>query len=204
MVNLIEDNIKMNYRVYNSKFITNNIGMIRYEGNIHHANYRKLFSDSKKGSTWDYNMYNIFSLASGSNLFYQIYKELLFVIKDYLKDQLSQDDDYSTNIWFQSWLNYHKQTEVLDWHDHFHPYHGYISIDPKDSTTEFRGYSVKNKIGNIYIGPGNREHRVLIDTPYQGSRITLGYDIATTKTLKIESRKSLDMVPCNLSFIPVI
>ena len=204
MVNLIENNIEMNYRIYNSEFIAKNINMIRYEGNLHHANYRELFKVSKKGSTWDYGMYNIFSLASGSGsvLFYQIYKELLFVIKDYLKDQHSSEDDYSSNLWFQSWLNYHKQNEVLDWHDHKFPFHGYISIDPKDSTTEFKNYSIKNKIGNIYIGQGHRQHRVVVDTPYNGTRITLGYDIATVKAT--EMSKTFDVNKFNLGFIPII
>jgi hypothetical protein len=200
MINLIEDNTEMNYRIYNSEFIANNVGMIRYEGNFHYAKYRKLFKDSKRGSTWDYGVYNIFSLASGSTLFYQIYKELLFVIKDYLKDQSSLDD-YSNNVWFQSWLNYHKQNEVLDWHNHFFPIHGYISIDPKDSTTEFKEYSIKNKIGNIYIGPGYREHRVVVDTPYDGNRITLAFNVATPKTIiSRESEKEEHFI----SFIPII
>ena len=123
-------------------------------------------------------------------------------IKDYLKDQHSPEDDYSSNLWFQSWLNYHKQNEVLDWHDHPFPFHGYISIDPKDSTTEFRNYSIKNKIGNIYIGQGHRQHRVVVDTPYNGTRITLGYDIATVKT--IEMGKTSNVNRFNLGFIPII
>jgi hypothetical protein len=198
MINLIEDNTEMNYRIYNSEFIANNVGMIRYESNFHYAKYRKLFKDSERGSTWDYGVYNIFSLASGSTLFYQIYKELLFVIKDYLKDQSSLDD-YSNNVWFQSWLNYHKQNEVLDWHNHFFPIHGYISIDPKDSTTEFKEYSIKNKIGNIYIGLGYREHRVVVDTPYDGSRITLAFNVATPKTI-ISGEGEEHFI----SFIPII
>lgn len=195
MINLIEDNTEMNYRVYNSEFISNKIMDIRHEGKIHHAKYNSLFKDvSDKGSTWDYKMYNVFSLTAGSSLFYQIYKELLFVIKDYLQDQHSLKDDYSSNLWFQSWLNYHKQNEVLDWHDHLYTFHGYISIDPKDSTTEFEKYSIKNKPGYIYIGPGNRKHRVVVDTPYTDTRITLGFDLLIKP----------DSLPRNLSFIPII
>ena len=193
MINLIEDNKEFNYRVYNSEFIANKIKSIRYEGKILHANYKRIFQDSDNGSTWDYNKYNIFSLAVGNPLFYEIYKDLVFVIKDYLKDQ-PENSDF---IWFESWLNYHSQKEVLDWHNHAFSFHGYISVDPKDSTTEFKDYAIKNKPGNIYIGPGNREHRVVVNTPYDDTRITLGFDVVS---------KSLPGVSYidNLSFIPVI
>jgi len=189
MINLIENNKEMNYRIYNSEFISSKLKSIKLEGRMHHAAYKNFFKDSKKDSTWDYNAYNIFSLAGGSELFYQIYKDLIFVIKDYLKDQ---NDDSST-AWMQSWLNYHKQDEVLDWHDHFFSYHGYISIDPKDSTTEFKEYSIQNKPGNIYIGPSRRPHRVVVNKPYTDTRTTLGFDILTRP-----------QEVGNLSFIPII
>jgi hypothetical protein len=190
MINLIEDNKELNFRIYNSEFIAKRIMAIRHEGKLHHANYKNAFKDSKNGSTWDYKMYNIFSLATGSTLFYQIYKDLIFVVKDYLKDQ----QDVSNSTWVQSWLNYHKQDEVLDWHDHYFSYHGYISIDPKDTTTEFKEYSIQNKPGNVYIGPGSRPHRVVVNKPYTDTRITLGFDLLTSP------RDSTG----NLSFIPII
>ena len=198
MINLIEDNTKINYRVYNSEFIASKMIAIRHEGKIHHAKYNSLFKDvSDKGSTWDYKMYNVFSLTAGSVLFHQIYKELTFVIKDFLKDKnsaLINESNEVSNVWLQSWMNYHKQNEVLDWHDHAFDFHGYISIDPKDSTTEFENYSIKNKPGNIYIGPGHRKHRVVVDTPYPDTRITLGFDFLIKP----------DSLSRNLSFIPVI
>jgi len=189
MINLIENNIEMNYRIYNSEFIANTFTAIKFEGRMHHSKYRNMFKDSKNGSTWDYKIYNIFSLAAGSELFYQIYKDLIFVVKDYIKDQKEIPNSY----WIQSWLNYHKQDEVLDWHDHPYLYHGYISIDPKDTTIEFKKYSIQSKPGNIYIGLGNNPHRVVVNTPYTDTRITLGFDILT----------SLDRTD-SLSFIPII
>ena len=189
MINLIEDNKELNYRIYNSEFIAKRIMAIRHEGKIHHASYKNVFPNTNNDSTWDYKMYNIFSLSAGSTLFYQIYKDLIFVVKDYLKDQ----QDISNSIWVQSWLNYHKQDEVLDWHDHYFSYHGYISIDPKDTTTEFKEYSIQNNPGNIYIGPGNRSHRVVVNKPYTDTRITLGFDLLT-----------YPLSTGNLSFIPII
>ena len=198
MINLIEDNTEMDYRVYNSEFISSKMMAIRHEGKIHHAKHNSLFKDvSDKGSTWNYQMYNVFSLTAGSGLFHQIYKELTFVIKDFLKEKnpiLINDSNEVSNMWIESWMNYHKQDEVLDWHDHLFDFHGYISIDPKDSTTEFEKYSIKNKPGNIYIGPGNRKHMVVVDTPYTDTRITLGFDLLIKP----------DSLARNLSFIPVI
>ena len=189
MIRLVEDNPAMSYRMYNSEFIANNITAIRVEGNNHHARYKRMFKDSTLDSTWDYRKYNIFSLAAGDVLFLQIYKDLIWVVKDFLKDR-----DNSDTVWIQSWLNYHKQDEVLNWHDHKFSFHGYISVDPKDTTTEFNGYSIKNQPGNIYIGRGYRKHRVVVDSPYTDTRITLGFD------LLINPNSTLT----NLSFIPVI
>ena len=56
-------------------------------------------------------------------------------------------------------------------------FNGLISIDPKDTMTEFGHYSIENKIGQIYIGPGNRQHRVILRKPYTTPRITLGFDV---------------------------
>lgn len=48
-------------------------------------------------------------------------------------------------IWMQAWLNYHDHDQVLDWHNHSAPYHGYISIEPQDTTTEFGDWEIKMK-----------------------------------------------------------
>jgi hypothetical protein len=57
------------------------------------------------------------------------------------------------------------------------PYHGYISIEPQDTTTEFCDWEVKNESGNIYFGRGNVRHRVVNNSFYTGKRITIGYDV---------------------------
>jgi hypothetical protein len=120
--------------------------------------------------TKTYYKYNLFSLTSGSIHFYEIYKYL----RNYIIHKLPNE-----KLWFQSWLNYHKEDEVLDWHTHAWDYHGYISIDPKDTTTEFDGYQIKNKTGQIYFGPGFRNHRVKVDNSYSDYRITIGFDITS-------------------------
>ena len=69
-------------------------------------------------------------------------------------------------------------------HGHSCQYHGYISIDPKNTTTLFKnGLQIDNKIGQIYIGPSGGlsewDHCVKINQPYRGNRITIGFDIST-------------------------
>ena len=70
-----------------------------------------------------------------------------------------------------------RPTQVLDWHGHDWPYHGYISVDPKKTDTVFETYRIKNELGNIYIGPGHRMHKVEVIHPFDTPRITLGFDI---------------------------
>lgn len=125
---------------------------------------------NEEDTTWTYYKYNLFAITAGSIQFYNLFKELRDIIRLEIPDK---------PLWFQAWVNLHTQGNVLDWHNHHWDYHGYISIDPKDSTTEFEGYDIQNKVGQIYFGPGNRNHRVTINTPYQGDRITIGYDVTT-------------------------
>jgi hypothetical protein len=188
MCKLIENNIEHNYQIYSSQYIIDHHRLAFYEGKYAHARFRNRFPNNDS-STWTYQNYNIFSLAAGSVFFYKIYKDLIFVIKNHV----------NTNepIWFESWLNFHKETEVLDWHNHAFSYHGYISIDPKNTTTEFKNYSIENQIGNIYIGPGRREHRVLVNHPYDGTRITLGFNI-------IKKADAQYATTCNIGAIPII
>lgn len=134
-----------------------------------HERFKKLFPD--KDSTWGYGYYNIFAATSPSPIWYTLYKEVRDLVRDFTGDDRP--------MWIQAWLNFHHSNEVLDWHAHDWPYHGYISIDPKGTRTVFEGYEIENEIGNIYIGPGHRQHKVIVDQEYDTPRITLGYDIQT-------------------------
>ena len=67
--------------------------------------------------------------------------------------------------------------QVLKWHNHSWPCHGYISIDPKMTKTVFEGYEITNEVGNIYIGAGNRQHCVEVLEPFTAPRITIGFDV---------------------------
>lgn len=152
----------MAHRLYQSTYIAEN--QAEFISQSKHV--RQLLNE--EDTTWSYYKYNLFSITAGSIQFYNLFKELRDIIRIEIPDK---------PIWFQAWVNLHTEDNVLDWHTHAWDYHGYISIDPKDSTTEFEGYNIKNKVGQIYFGPGNRNHRVTIHTPYAGERITIGYDI---------------------------
>ena len=129
-----------------------------------------------------YRFYNLFALTSPSPLFWLLYRDIRTVVRT----TLNTDEP----LWFQCWMNMHKPDQVLNWHDHKFDYHGYVSIDPKDSITKFHDpntnvrYEIKNEVGNIYFGPGwDRKHKVCVNENYAGNRITLGYDIHTQPDL---------------------
>lgn len=181
---LIFKNSGLNYSLYKSSYITKNYDDIVRDCYSTHAKFKKMFSGD---STWSFSCYNIFNLSSTSLHFYNIYKDLIAVIKDF---RIIQEP-----LWVQSWINFHKSNEVLDWHDHYWCYHGYICIDPKESETQFEQYSIKNEVGLIYIGPCERKHKVNILKNYDGERITLGFDV----TRLINLHRDLFN-----SFIPII
>ena len=118
--------------------------------------------------TWSYHKYNVFGLTSPTQVFYDLYNELRGFVYDYTDAEF---------LWMQSWVNYHMPDQVLKWHNHQWPIHGYISIRPHKTKTVFENYEIKNEIGNVYIGPGNRHHEVQVLEPYDTPRITLGFDI---------------------------
>ena len=173
MLTLIEDNKTFNYKIYRSSVVVEHQSEMIDRINFAHQQLMKKYGSLNTDSTWLYKTYNIFSLIGPSKLFYELFYDLTNVIKSTIVDK-----DF---LWFQSWLNFHEPNEVLNWHNHHWYYHGYISIDPKKTKTIFKEYEILNQVGNIYIGPGNREHKVQVLRPYEGKRITLGFDVTTNE-----------------------
>jgi len=123
-----------------------------------------------KSSTWMYRYYNTFGLTVGLPHF----SDLLCDLNDIVRDHLQTDEP----LWFQSWMNYHLPQEALDWHDHKECLaHGFFAIEPMDSKTVFGNYEVVNKVGQLYIGKPEKQHKVIINQPYHGYRITIAFDI---------------------------
>lgn len=182
------------YQIYHSNYIEENLTDIISHINIAHDKFNQLFPN--QDSTWTYDRYNIFSLTAPSTFFYNIYKELSTIIKNFC--------DYDNDLWIQSWVNYltYDQLNVLDWHGHEFPYHGYISIDPKNTITDFQSYQIHNRSGQIYIGPGYRHHKVTAPEYFDGVRITLGFDVVCNP--KSSLVKYTECPWNNMSLIPIL
>tara|TARA_B100000035_G_C20935384_1_gene525009 strand:+ start:56 stop:577 length:522 start_codon:yes stop_codon:yes gene_type:complete len=172
----------MDYHIRKSQTIIENHQQMLVDIKKIHILHQKLFNNNS--STWTYSDYNFFCLSSPSIVFNDLFHEL----REFVNEKIP-----NKRKWMQCWLNYHKSDEVLDWHNHLWDYHGYISIDPKNTRTIFRNYEIANEIGNIYLGPGNREHKVVVDSEYNSPRVTLGFDILLEPDPS--KRKYLSLMP---------
>lgn len=131
--------------------------------------------------TWHCTRYNIFSHLACHQCYYDLWWSLLHEIAEYTSEQ---GIDTGSQLWMQSWANIHRGNERLLDHQHQWPIHGYISLDPGDSETVFLDapggtelYRIHNRPGTVYIGPGERYHRVEYLTAHTSPRITLGWDL---------------------------
>ena len=177
------------YKLIKSDYIVNNHAEFVDRCDKLHTVLKNQFPKAKN-TTWIYYNYNIFICLAGDVFFYNLYKELTTHLRHCIGD--------SRPAWFSVWLNYltHDQIgDALGFHDHPHDLHGFISIDPKDTITEFVGFEIDNQIGNIYIGPGGLDfsHKVVNRSEWEGNRITLGFDVS------FEQKKSMTK-----SFIPLL
>lgn len=131
-----------------------------------------------------YPFYNIFNATSSNMLMYKLFNELKTVVRDEL--------GYEQPLWMQAWLNFQDDKNLLKWHDHDWDWHGYICIDPKNTKTIWREFEIENKIGQIYFGDGHKEHAVEAVEPFDGYRITLGFDITNVP----------DVISTNFGLLP--
>jgi hypothetical protein len=183
------------YFLLQSTVIQNQYHTITDDIRVAHQNFQKTFSTLPNAdSTALYRFYNIFAITSPSMAFYNLFKELSGVIRNNLNE--------SGPLWIQAWINYQDQHSVLDWHHHDFDYHGYIAIDPKNTRTVFDNYSIENKPGQIYLGPGYRKHKVEVLEPFEGVRTTLGFDIF--KSVSSPYVKYTEKPFLNLGWIPLL
>jgi hypothetical protein len=187
---LIEDNKDYNFKIYRSSEIVENKEEFIRQIESSRRSLQSIYPDID--STWGYNVYNLFSISAGYEMFYNLYTDLKYIAREYMKTD--------EPLWMQSWANYQYENDVLDWHAHFDwACHGYISIDPQDTVTMFEGFEIVNEIGNIYIGPTDVQHKVYVRKPYENHRITCGFDIATRDVLlKMQEKDAV-----NISFMPI-
>lgn len=129
-------------------------------------------------TTFSYKEYNVFAATAPSPIWWDLFTEIHQVIR--------QNLPHAHRLWMQSWLNFHEHNEVLDWHNHTWPYHGYVCIEPQDTTTVFEDYEIKNEMGNIYFGSGYKPHKVRNDTQFDGIRMTIGFDVCLSPSRPFE------------------
>ena len=173
MITLLENNTEFNYQIWNSDVINKHHKELVFSALRAEELFDYRFNKIKnKDLTWSYQSYNIWLLTSPSPFWHMLFQDLISVIK--------AQREWTVPVWMESWINIHRTRQVLDWHTHHWPIHGYISIDPKNTITEFEGYNIVNNIGQIYIGPGLRLHRVVADenTEFSTTSITVGFDLA--------------------------
>ena len=181
------------YMVANLSYIKNNIKHFKKYADLAHKRFEHRYG--KQPTTNLYNQYNSMTLLVGSVKYYKMFKDVFKIIRKYSNSKKP--------LWFQCWLNYHKENDLLKWHNHPDAlFHGYISIDPKNTETVFKNYSIKNKIGNVYIGPSLNQHKVISKEPYKDKRITIAFDVIDEKTIK-KLYKKYGEVDINTSFLPI-
>ena len=182
----------MDYEIHQLNFIKDDY--INFVIDCFNAKKRFDIYFPETSSTWGYGNYNIFSLTSGSERFYRLYHEIKKLSRAYLKTD--------EPLWMQSWLNFHRMDEVLDWHDHSYcSAHGYVSINPMKTKTVFENFEVDNEIGKVYIGKPYMKHKVEVLEEYSDTRITVAFDILNMSNYKELKEKFGHNI--NLSHIPI-
>jgi hypothetical protein len=177
-----------NYRLYYSPYVELCKDALIDDSRRGFDNFNRVFNYSYKGTTGEFRNYNLFSLTAFSIPFYTVYRQIVAAVRDYVGD--------GRPLWMQCWMNYHQSHEVLPWHHHMDGIlHGYLSIDPKDTVTEFTEFSIENKVGLLYLGNTGEAmaHRVVVRRPYVDHRVTIAFDV-------LQQSPGADI---NLSFIPV-
>ena len=108
----------------------------------------------------------------------ELWKELVCFIKEFNGHEPKE-------CWVSAWINYDEFDVVEDaLADHIHQtkLHGYIVVDPKNTKTIFRrGFEIENRPSIMYIGPGDWWHRVKNTKKYDGTRVTIGFDVSFDK-----------------------
>ena len=196
------DTSNKEYMVVNLPYIKKNIDHFTEHADL--AFERFEFSYGKKSPTAFYKYYNCVSLLVGSLLYYRMFKDVFKIVRKYSKTKKP--------LWIQCWLNYHYEKNLIKeknlniistWHCHPDAlFHGYIAIYPQDTKTVFKDYTIKNKIGNVYIGPSKNKHQVISNKPYNDKRITIAFDVVDIKKIK-NMYKQYGEIDINSSFIPI-
>jgi len=146
-------------------------------------------------STNFFRYYNFIALTTGSEKYFELFKIIKKELRNFYK--------LKKPLWMQCWLNVHNKSEVLNWHNHEDClFHGFISIDPKNTETEFKDFKIKNETGKMYIGLAYKDHRVKVIKSFSGKRITVAFDVIDSLAYtKMEKKYGSNDI--NTGFIPI-
>ena len=182
----------MDYELHHVNLISDNYKEFVLDCYTARNRFNVFFPD--QSTTWTYDSYNVFTLTSGSELFHKLYYEIQKIVRGYVKAE--------EPLWLQSWMNFHKKEEVLDWHDHKCCIaHGYVSINPHNTKTVFEDFEVDNEVGKLYIGKPYMKHKVVIEEEFDSPRITIAFDVINLDNYKELREKFGNNI--NLSHIPI-
>jgi hypothetical protein len=179
---MISKHKDIKYQIYKSDIIKNH--QEELITTINEIAHKLKFYFKSDDTTWIYSNYNFFQVSSCNLICYNLFIDLKKIIRSYI--------NHDRPIWFQAWLNFHMPNEVLNWHNHHWPTHGYITIDGKKTKTVFEEYEIMNEDGNIYIGPGYKKHKVEVLEPFTTPRITIGFDVSENDNIM---NKGLSFIP---------
>ncbi len=134
---------------------------------------------------WSY--YNLFNFEQPE------LNKLFEEIKQFFIEKYNPTEDY----YISAWVNIHKKTEFLDWHNHWEPelqtYHGYVAIQSEPSTTtyKFPGYEEEyvhhNKNGLIMLNKSDNDMHCVSPWNEDIDRISVAFDIIPTRNIDINS-----------------
>ena len=182
-----------NYRIYQSPYLAENQATFIESAKLAFSRFEFVFP--KADSTWFYRYYNFFQLTAGSSDYHKLYVGLTKIVRDYVGTE--------EPLWLQCWMNFHTVANVLKRHNHsFTVCNGYISIDPKESQTVFDGYTIDNKVGQLYIGPDGIFHYVKVLEQYAGNRITIAFDVLDNLSYQQAIKKSGE-IDFNTGYLPI-
>jgi hypothetical protein len=154
-------------------------------------NGKEIWLESGSLSTVKWKEYNVFQFYNE-----EIYK-LFIGVRETVKEACEY---YGVNFeeqqyMIQGWFNItHKGKGKLDWHDHGGPwapyFHGYYCVKAEPSST---WYKIDNKDDQVFENK-NLDNRLIIsemghphamaDWDWEGSRITIAYDVMPLKALR--------------------
>jgi hypothetical protein len=147
--------------------------------------------DSKSLSTVKWREYNVFQFYHSS--IHKLYKEIVSTVKEAC--EYYEVDFDKQQYYIQGWFNINSVAKggKLNWHDHGGPFaphfHGYYCVNAEPSTTH---YQINDGSGRV-VDNVNKNNRLILsemghphamgDWEWEGSRITIAYDIEPLSSL---------------------